>query len=81
MFACFQKYQFWLEDGQLLLFSDSKSVSFLNQACTWFLKTVSVCKYLYARVCVCVCACVRVPSRLLFTSGLIWTLYDSLNKL
>ena len=34
----------------------------------------------YACVCVCVCLRVCPTPRLLITSGIIWTLYDSLNK-
>ena len=30
--------------------------------------------------CVLVCACVCLPPRLLITSGMIWTIYDWLNK-
>ena len=31
-------------------------------------------------MCVCVCVCVCPHPRLLITSGVIWTLYDWLNK-
>ena len=44
-----------------------------------------VCVYTHACVCVCVfacmCVCVCPSSRLLLTSGVIWTPYDWLNKL
>ena len=44
----------------------------------WFLKIVSVrtSVCVFVRVCDCVCP----PLRLLITSGMIWTLYDWLNK-
>ena len=42
----------------------------------WFLKIASVREYLYVCMCVFVCP----PPRLFITSGVIWTLYDWLNK-
>ena len=64
------------------LFNDSTDLPFLNQA-RWpvagmclVLKIVSV----QISVCMCVFACVCVPPRPLITSGMISTLYDSLNK-
>ena len=59
------------------------AVLLLNQACagcrpahTWFLKIVSV----WTSVCVFVYVCVCPLPRLLITSGMIFTLYDWLNK-
>ena len=46
---------------------------FLGPVHAWFLKINPVCK-------VCVCVSVYPPPRLVITSGLIWTLYDWLNK-
>ena len=31
-------------------------------------------------MCTCLCVCLCPPPRLLITSGVIWTLYDWLNK-
>ena len=44
----------------------------------WFLEIDPVHERLY--VCLRVCMCVCPPSRLLITSGVIWTPYDCLNK-
>ena len=57
-----------------------KCVQFLNQACAWFPKIVSVqtsvCVFVSVCVCVCVFVCVFVcvcpPLRLLITSGVMW---------
>ena len=55
--------------------------NFLNQACVgnrpvhaWFPKIAFVCEV--GSMCVCVCP----PPRLLISSGMIWTIYDWLNK-
>ena len=41
---------------------------------------VCACVCLCMFVCVCVCVCVCPPLRLLIASGMMWTLYDWLNK-
>ena len=41
---------------------------------------VILCGCMYVRVCLCMCVCVRLPPRLLITSGVIWIPYDWLNK-
>ena len=41
---------------------------------------VPVCACASVCVCVCVCVCVSLPPRVLITSGMMWTLYDWLNK-
>ena len=56
-------------------------IKFLNRTLVWFLK-LFLCGHLQVCLCVCVCVyvCVCPPSKLLITSGVIWTPYDWLNK-
>ena len=58
-----------------------------NICSAWFLDIrIFLCRCLYMCVCVCVCECACLcecasTPRLLITTGMIWTLYDWLNKL